>query len=83
MVARVRPRRGARQRCGRCGRKSRWYDRGEGRRRWRALDLGTVQAVLEADAPRFAGLRRIGVDEISYKKGTGILPSWLITTVGG
>ena len=25
---------------------------GEGRRRWRALDLGTVQAVLEADAPR-------------------------------
>ena len=25
---------------------------GEGRRRWRALDLGTVQAVVEADAPR-------------------------------
>jgi hypothetical protein len=32
-----------------------WWSRGmtgEGRRRWRALDLGTVQAVLEADAPR-------------------------------
>ena len=28
------------------------YDHGEGRRRWRALDLGTVQVVLEADAPR-------------------------------
>ena len=28
------------------------YDQGQGRRRWRALDLGTVQAVLEADAPR-------------------------------
>ena len=116
-----------------------WYDRGEGRRRWRALDLGTVRVLLEADAPRvtcrehgaavaavpwarhgaghttpststvawlatqcsktavtelmriawrtvgaiiarvwadveavhdrFAGLRRIGIDEISYKRG--------------
>jgi transposase len=27
-------------------------DRGEGRRRWRALDLGPIQAVLEAEAPR-------------------------------
>jgi hypothetical protein len=25
---------------------------GQGRRRWRALDLGTVRAVVEADAPR-------------------------------
>lgn len=139
VVAHVRPRRGARGRCGRCHRKAPWYDRGEGRRRWRALDLGTVQVELEADAPRvdcpehgatviavpwarhkaghthgfddtvawlavqcsktavcelmriawrtvgaivarvwtdvekvhdrFAGLRRIGIDEISYKKG--------------
>jgi transposase len=30
----------------------RGYDRGEGRRRWRTLDLGAVRAVLEADAPR-------------------------------
>ena len=29
-----------------------WYDRGEGRRRWRGLDWGTVQVVLEAEAPR-------------------------------
>lgn len=139
VVADVRPRTGARGRCGRCGRKAPWYDRGEGRRRWRALDLGTVPVELEAEAPRvscpehgptviavpwarhkaghtlgfddtvawlavvcsktavcelmriawrtvgaiiarvwadtekahdrFAGLRRIGIDEISYKKG--------------
>ena len=54
LVARVRPRKRARGRCGRCGRRSPGYDRGEGRRRWRALDLGSVAAVLEADAPRVA-----------------------------
>jgi transposase len=52
LVAHVRPRKRTRGRCGRCGRRSPAYDRGEGRRRWRALDLGTIQAVLEADAPR-------------------------------
>ena len=30
------------------------FDLGEGRRRWRALDLGTTFAYLEADAPRVA-----------------------------
>lgn len=139
VVAHVRPRKGVRGRCGRCGRRSPWFDRGDGRRRWRGLDLGTVRVELEADAPRvncrehgptviavpwarhnaghthgfdatvawlatqcsktaitelmrvawrtvgailarvwadtaadhdpFAGLRRIGIDEISYKKG--------------
>ena len=43
---------GVRGRCGRCGRRAPWYDRGEGRRRWRGLDWGTVRVVLEADAPR-------------------------------
>ena len=52
VVAHVRPRTGVRGRCGRCGRKAPWYDRGEGRRRWRALDLGTVRVELEAEAPR-------------------------------
>ena len=139
LVAHVRP---VRRECGRCGvcrRKSPGYDSGPGRRRWRALDLGTVQAVFEAESPRvncrihgvvvasvpwarhdaghtlafddqvawlatqasksmvtelmriawrtvgsiitrvwadveelhdrFAGLRRIGIDEISYKRG--------------
>lgn len=52
VVARVRPRSGVSRRCGRCGRRAPWYDRGEGRRRWRGLDWGTVQVVLEAAAPR-------------------------------
>jgi transposase len=139
VVVSVRPRRGAQRRCGRCGRRAPWYDRGEGRRRWRGLDLGELRVVVEADAPRvncpthgptvvqvpwarhgaghtrafddtvawlavqcsrtavtelmriawrtvgsiitrvsadidarvdrFAGLRRIGIDEISYKRG--------------
>jgi transposase len=139
LVARVRPGRGDRGRCGVCRRRCPGYDRGEGRRRWRALDLGVIRAEIEADAPRvscrdhgvvvaavpwarhgaghtrffddqvawlavatsksavmalmriawrtvgaivtrvaedamagvdrFAGLRRIGIDEISYKKG--------------
>ena len=139
LVAHVRPTRRSSARCGRCGRRSPGYDHGEGRRRWRALDFGTVQVWLEADSPRvncrehgptvravpwarhgaghttvfddqvawlatqcsktaitelmriawrtvgailarvwadveavndrFAGLRRIGIDEISYKRG--------------
>ena len=54
LVAHVRPRARARERarCGRCDRRSPAYDRGEGRRRWRALDLGSVQVVIEAAAPR-------------------------------
>jgi transposase len=52
VVAHVRPRRGVRGRCGGCGRKAPWYDRGEGRRRWRGLDLGTIRVELEAEAPR-------------------------------
>ena len=52
IVVSVRPRKGARRRCGCCGRRGSWYDRGEGRRRWRGLDLGTVRVLLEADAPR-------------------------------
>ena len=52
LVARVRSRNSVSARCGRCGCRASWYDRGEGRRRWRGLDWGTVQVVLEADAPR-------------------------------
>jgi transposase len=52
MVVSVRPRRGARGRCGVCRRRCVGYDQGQGRRRWRALDLGTVRAVVEAEAPR-------------------------------
>ncbi|QUQ66307.1 ISL3 family transposase [Kutzneria sp. CA-103260] len=53
-VASVRARRRDRGRCGICQRRCPGYDTGQGRRRWRALDLGTVRAVVEADAPRVA-----------------------------
>jgi transposase len=52
VVVRVRPRRRDASRCGVCGRRARGYDRGEGARRWRALDLGTTKAFIEAEAPR-------------------------------
>jgi len=54
MVLSVRPVARARGRCGRCGRRAPRYDRGHGRRRWRALDLGTIPVFVEADAPRVA-----------------------------
>ena len=139
IVVSVRVRRRDGGRCGICRRRGPGYDRGEGRRRWRALDLGTIRSFVEAEAPRvrcgahgvvvawvpwarhgarstrsfddtaawlvahtakstlvallriswrtvgriitrvsteaeasrdgFAGLRRIGIDEISYKRG--------------
>lgn len=139
IVVSVRVRRQDEGRCGSCRRRAVRYDRGEGRRRWRALDLGTIRSFVEAEAPRvrcgvhgvvvaavpwarhdarctrglddtaawlathtskstlvqllriswrtvgrivtrvsaeaeagrdgFAGLRRIGIDEISYKRG--------------
>ena len=52
LVVSVRLRKGARRCCGRCGRRCPGFDQGEGRRRWRALDLGVVRAYLEAEAPR-------------------------------
>jgi transposase len=41
-----------RSRCGLCGRRCPGYDVGDGRRRWRTLDLGTMVTFVEADAPR-------------------------------
>jgi transposase len=52
LVCHVRPVKAESSRCGICRRRCGGYDGGEGRRRWRALDLGSVRAVLEADAPR-------------------------------
>lgn len=52
LVCHVRPVKAERYRCGICRRRCPRYDAGEGRRRWRALDLGTVQAFVEAGAPR-------------------------------
>ena len=52
IVVSVRPAAKARGRCGRCRRRCPRYDLGEGRRRWRALDLGTTKVFVEANAPR-------------------------------
>lgn len=52
VIASVRPRKCRHQRCGRCGAKAPGYDRGEGRRRWRTLDMGEMKVFLEAEAPR-------------------------------
>ena len=56
----VRPRSRERDRCPHCRRRCPGYDQGEGRRRWRALDLGTTFCFLEAWAPRVR-CRRHGV----------------------
>src|SRR5213082_91617 len=52
VVVSVRPRARERDRCPHCRRRCPGYDWGEGRRRWRALDLGPAFALLEAWAPR-------------------------------
>ncbi len=52
LVATVRPTRSRQDRCGRCGRRAPRYDSGEGPRRWRSLDAGTIRVYLQAAAPR-------------------------------
>jgi transposase len=52
VVVAARPRWHQLDRCGICRRRSPGFDLGEGRRRWRALDLGTTLAYVEAEAPR-------------------------------
>ena len=51
VVVQVRPAGGSRSMRG-VPATARWYDRGEGRRRWRGLDAGAMKVFLEADAPR-------------------------------
>ena len=60
LVVAVRPNWRERRRCGICRRRCPGYDEGDGRRRWRALDLGTSRCYLEAEAPRVS-CRRHGV----------------------
>lgn len=52
LIVSVRPRKKAARRCGRCQVRAPWYDRGGGRRWWRALDLGVMRVWLVGDAPR-------------------------------
>jgi transposase len=60
VVVAARPNWRERDRCGVCRRRSPGFDLGQGRRRWRALDLGTTFAFVEAEAPRVR-CRRHGV----------------------
>ena len=53
IVIHVRPTKRDTTRCGICGKKCSGYDQGNGRRRWRTMDIGTSTRVyLESDAPR-------------------------------
>jgi transposase len=52
LVASVRPAKRWASRCGQCLRRCPGYDRGDGRRRWRGLDLGSSRVFLEAEAQR-------------------------------
>lgn len=60
LVISVRPKARERDRCPHCRRRCPGYDLGEGRRRWRALDLATAFCWLAADAPRVS-CKRHGV----------------------
>ena len=52
VIVAVRPGWRERDRCGLCRRGCGRYDGGDGRRRWRSLDLATTLCFVEADAPR-------------------------------
>jgi transposase len=69
VVARVSQRRDSKRRCGRCGARASRYDRGEGRRCWRTLNLGTVRCYLESDAPG-GGLSRARADRRAGSVGS-------------
>lgn len=52
LVVTIRTKVGRRGRCGRCGAPAPWFDRGDGERRWRHVDVGYVTCELVAVAPR-------------------------------
>ena len=53
IIISVRPAKRDSCRCGICGKKCSGYDKGNGRRRWRAMDIGnSVKVYLESDSPR-------------------------------
>ena len=53
LIISVRPTKRNSCRCGICGKKSSRYDQGNGKRRWRSLDIGSSYKVyLESDSPR-------------------------------
>jgi hypothetical protein len=66
VVAHVRPKLRQQRRCGICGRRGPVYDQGEGRRRWRGLDVGYTRFLVEAAAPRVT-CRQHGVPGVNAK----------------
>jgi transposase len=65
VAVRVRPTQKAQGRCAVCGRRCPGYDRGDGVRRWRAMDLGTCMTWVEAGAPRVSCPRHgVGVQRV-------------------
>ncbi len=52
VVIHVRPRRYTKRRCGLCGVRAPGYDQGQGRRNWRAMDVGVLVCHIQSDAPR-------------------------------
>ena len=70
VVVSVRPNARERDRCPHCRRRCPGYDWGEGRRRWRALDLGTTFCYLEAWAPRVSCRRHGWWSRPSRGRGT-------------
>ena len=53
LIISVRPTKHESSRCPICGKKCKGYDQGNGRRRWRSMDIGnSVKVYLESDSPR-------------------------------
>ena len=58
-------------RCPHCLRRCVGYDQGDGPRRWRTLDLGSVRAFIEADAPRVRCPQHgVVVEHMPWARGT-------------
>ena len=52
VVFKVEPTKGQRCRCPVCGKKVKFYDKGKGPRRWRALDFAAARVYIESESPR-------------------------------
>ena len=53
LIISVRPTKHESSRCPICGKKCKGYDQGNGRRRWRSMDIGnSIKVYLESDSPR-------------------------------